>query len=79
MPLAGALPRSDDRRIMDHRETRQLAAHERRQLAATAEVAEETLRRYLRGDPIRGLSRARIERALRASGAEVDSRGSRDG
>ncbi|HVV50499.1 MAG TPA: hypothetical protein VHO06_12615 [Polyangia bacterium] len=56
---------------MDARESRQLAAHERRRLALDAEVAEETLRRYLRGDPIRGLSRARIERALRAKGLDV--------
>lgn len=45
-----------------------LTQHEIRRIAVTAETDPRTVRRVLTGMPVQGLSRMRIERAMRELG-----------
>lgn len=48
----------------------QLDAHQRRVLSARGVYAPSTLVRYLKGEPVKPTSRARIEQTLREAGFE---------
>jgi len=50
---------------------KKLTPHERRVLAVAAECDEKTVRRWEEGQPIRQLTRQRIERARKAQRAEA--------
>jgi hypothetical protein len=53
--------------------TSSIEAPDRRRLAVVAEVHDQTLVRFLRGDTVRALSRQRIERAAAALGLPLPS------
>jgi hypothetical protein len=42
-----------------------MESHDIDRLAAAAVIHRDTIRRYLRGEPVRGLSRIRIEAAMK--------------
>jgi DNA-binding LacI/PurR family transcriptional regulator len=47
-----------------------MESHDRIRLAAAAQVHPDTIARFLRGEPVRGLSRIRIEAAMKQLGLE---------
>ena len=65
-------PRRPHDRAMDTRSPHVGAAAVRR-LAAEADVDPRTIRRRLRGEPVRGMAAERADRVLRARGIEPGS------
>jgi hypothetical protein len=51
--------------MQEQKTGKKFEAHEVRQLAVSAEVDPRTAAKYLRGEQIRPMARARIERVLR--------------
>lgn len=56
---------------MDERTTSRLTAHDERRVAVAAGCDPRTVRAYLRGDPTRSTTAARIADALRELGFHV--------